>query len=397
MYALSQEVLLQVCANLSIPDLLALQTTSQLLNGPSASALYRHITVDHISAGLLLETLQRNPRLCTEVHSLKMTLHPAQVLPRDAHTASRSLIPLLELCPNITELEFDWTDVENIATTGIFETLPKMNQMRSFTMRAYPGSVPYAALLPSLEHWSEQLQNLSISGLYEDDAPESTSTAAIQMPNLKRLLLDDVEISDEHLKRLFGQLPALEEASLGFFSSDQPSNKAISTVFSASAPTLRSFELARAWIDREGGDFSLGQEIVRNATPGRLEHLNLDDQIFDKSLFTLPQMSGVKSLEISWVSAIDYADIKEWLQSNQELKLESLKATFMGYQQDLDQEAVEAIDGIAGIERFKFEGVAALGSVLSSDAFEGADGMDRPWMPPLSSAERRASRGVLDN
>lgn len=339
----SPEILVQIASNLEdeTPDLLALQTTSRALNEASTTVLYEAVTIDDLTAGLLRQTLEANALLAFSVRSVRFERALAICLPRDPHTAARSILPILQLCQNLTSLIIEWGDVSDVHGTGLYAALSHLS-LKSFKLRAMSGSIDLADLQPALHRSTKSLRSLSLSGLYADTQSPIVNS---DFPELRSLRLETFSLSSAHFTALFSQAPRLCDVTFHLHTEGGPSTESIGELLASVGPNLVALEIDQGWFGQTGGDDQFGnmavtacQAIIEGRRTSRLRKLHLCGQIFTKQIFSLPALATVEDLQLRWVSTIAFTDISDWLRSSlaqgRTHVLRKLDVCNEGYEQD---------------------------------------------------------------
>lgn len=330
MDALSPEILLHVFSYLDTHTLLRLQVTSKRLNASSANELYRNVIIDDLTSDNLRQTLLSQPDLRKNIKSLKIQRDIRMPFPRDTVRASRTVMPISTLCAaSLQSLSIDVVDMEDIKSLGLFEALQGMPSIIALDIKGGPASIAFADLHPSLSLWSPRLKSLQLVGLHAGDATKRLSALnLIQLKTFKAI--DSFELEDWQLEALLGSTGKLSTLAMHLLVSESPRLQIVLDIIESNGNVLNDIEILQPYQDRHGGDLTFGLKMINACQPGRLRMLNLSGQIFNKQIFNSPVLSRLSALYLSWVSSINFRDVRTWLQGARPTELQFLVASKSG-------------------------------------------------------------------
>lgn len=361
------DVCFQICAYLPKRDLVALQLVNRTFLAFSTSALYREASLDERTAEQLSRTLQAQEPLRPLVSSLRLSYADSDTtVERSAIDLDKLILPLINYCTNLRALDIDWPDELEVKQGTFFAHLPNLPSITSFRLCVPSGQAPVSRLLPALRTWAPRLQSLTIQGLCSPKSYTATFDS-LDLPVLRRLSLTYCEISDWAFERLFGNLGKLDDLELDLMVPNAPSDHMVRQVFDLSK--VQRLKIEKNWIG--SSESQLGSDLVSKCTPGRLVSLSLSGRIFRSDLLALPQMQCVEELELSWVSAFSLEDLLDWVKGldnkPRPSRLRSLTARLIGYEDDLDQEALQALESFAQHQVMSFQAKTLFGSLEAAE------------------------------
>ena len=336
---LCPEVWIEVFNYLYGPDLLRIQEVSKEWHSLSLVELYQKASVTEQTALTLKDSLVKHGP--SYLKRLSISCHPVAQA-GDFVSVRCSMIPLLSVATNLVKVHFDWRDLAAIDDPEFYNALAEMPNMESFSLLAGLGAVNCTDLLPCLNRWAPKLRRLELAGVFCSNSVDNVPL----LSKLEYLKIDLFGMQDDVLCALFGDCPRLQELSLFLGATDLPTDAAVLSVLDVAGPSMGQLELYKpwhSWSDRNEKEF--GVDAVQRCP--KLDGLTLHGQIFAPSLFSLPALSKLGSLNLQWSDAIAFVDVARFLQTLETHRMKSLRLMCESYDQDTNQSDLHHLMDIA--------------------------------------------------
>lgn len=346
---LSIEIAEAICSFLDVPDLLSAQVVSRSFQAASTPALYKNACLSNITGAALLDTLDQHPSLRSQVKSIDLgpDFKFRETTPSDPLDAV--LLPLVTHCKTLRSLRICWMDSINAIDCQFFDSLISLPLITTFALSTMPARIPIKRILPALAVWAPRLRSLALSGIYETlTSEDAIDMEPLEMPYLSHLVLGTCEILDAHFIHLFGKMERLQTVDLALLVANAPSDEAVYQALARTGSTITDLKIEKAWHSSLGREDSrLGQQVVSKCRAGVLKSLSLSGATFNSDLLKLEQLSQVKEFELTCITALQAslcADLLAWMKENKRpVKLEKLMAYIVDYEQNVDEEARQAL------------------------------------------------------
>lgn len=381
-------------------DWLQASLTSKTFYAACAIELYRSINVDDLNADLLHWTLSQGSALGRLIKGIKIDRNLSMAFPRDPITAARPVKLLTPYLTNLRVFSIEMSDVDDLPATGLFHSLCHLSSpISSLTILGPAASMTLKDLYPVLKRFESSLQHLKLSGLAIED--EVFLPSPLKLDHLQSLSTGWFEVTDNQMKLLFGNCRQLKQLDIGLDVTASPGTAVVLDLVRQNGTTMTDLAVRQPWFGPNGGEVNFGLELVKACRPGVLQRLDLDGQIFDKQLFALPVINGLREFCLNWCDVIHFNDLSEWLFEGEARELRRLTATARNY---LNSEDGPQIDSLFLITNHcEKKGIKVeVGCSYDVCVFFAAclkpllnPGLISSWRPPLAPISRRVSLGQV--